>query len=176
MKVLAPIQFDVDTSLYRSAASTLKPNGAMAFGAIPATTGFLRCPNGNYWITWRNAANTADARCITFGVDDRLRLGTNDISSGVDIHARTQLKISSGSGATQMMEVDAAAGIKVGMAATQKLGFYGATPIVRPTGWAAPTGTATRTTFDTTTATVIQLAERVKALTDDLTALGIIGP
>lgn len=37
------------------------------------------------------------------------------------------------------------------------------------TGWDAPTGTATRTTFDTTTVTTAQLAERVKALIDDLT-------
>jgi len=45
----------------------------------------------------------------------------------------------------------------------------------RQTGWAAPTGTATRTTFDTTTVTAEQLAERVKALIDDLTSHGLIG-
>ena len=38
----------------------------------------------------------------------------------------------------------------------------------RKTGWATATGTATRTTFDTTTVTLSQLAERVKALIDDL--------
>lgn len=45
----------------------------------------------------------------------------------------------------------------------------------RKTGWAAPTGTATRTTFNTTTVTAGQLAERVKALIDDLTSHGLIG-
>lgn len=45
----------------------------------------------------------------------------------------------------------------------------------RKTGWAAPTGTATRTTFATSTVTAAQLAERVKALIDDLTAHGLIG-
>lgn len=35
------------------------------------------------------------------------------------------------------------------------------------TGWAAPTGTATRAAFNTTTVTLPQLAERVKALIDD---------
>lgn len=45
----------------------------------------------------------------------------------------------------------------------------------RRTGWAAPTGTATRTTFVTSTVTLPQLAERVKALIDDLTAHGLIG-
>lgn len=48
----------------------------------------------------------------------------------------------------------------------------------RKTGWATATGTATRTTFDTATVTTAQLAERVKALIDDLHATaghGIIG-
>jgi len=45
----------------------------------------------------------------------------------------------------------------------------------RKTGWAAATGTATRTTFDTTTVTTAQLAERVKALLDDLISHGAIG-
>lgn len=43
-------------------------------------------------------------------------------------------------------------------------------------GWGAPTGMATRTAFDTTTVTLEQLAERVKALIDDLTAHGLIVP
>lgn len=45
----------------------------------------------------------------------------------------------------------------------------------RRTGWAAPTGTATRTTFATGSVTTAQLAERVKALIDDLTTHGLIG-
>lgn len=38
----------------------------------------------------------------------------------------------------------------------------------RRTGWTAATGTATKTTFDTATVTLPQLAERMKALIDDL--------
>lgn len=45
----------------------------------------------------------------------------------------------------------------------------------RKAGWAAATGTATRTTFATSTVTLPQLAERVKALLDDLIAHGLIG-
>ncbi len=41
-------------------------------------------------------------------------------------------------------------------------------PRKSPSSWAAATGTATRTTFATTTVTTAQLAERVKALIDDL--------
>ncbi len=46
------------------------------------------------------------------------------------------------------------------------LGLFGATAVTRPT-YGAPTGTATRTAFDTTTVTLAQLAERVKAMIDD---------
>lgn len=42
-------------------------------------------------------------------------------------------------------------------------------------GWTAPTGTATRSTFATGTVTTTQLAERVKALIDDLMSHGLIG-
>lgn len=45
----------------------------------------------------------------------------------------------------------------------------------RRTGWSAPTGTATRTSFATSTVTLPDLAERVKAIIDDLTAHGLIG-
>jgi len=48
----------------------------------------------------------------------------------------------------------------------------------RKTGWATATGTATRTTFDTASVTLPQLAQRVKALIDDFHATaghGLIG-
>lgn len=45
----------------------------------------------------------------------------------------------------------------------------------RKTGWTAATGTATRTAFATGSVTTAQLAERVKALLDDLIGHGLIG-
>jgi hypothetical protein len=45
----------------------------------------------------------------------------------------------------------------------------------RRTGWAAATGTATRSTFATGSVTLPQLAEHVKALIDDLISHGLIG-
>jgi hypothetical protein len=42
------------------------------------------------------------------------------------------------------------------------------------TGWTAPTGTATKTGFATTTVTTEELAEHVKALIDALTAQGLL--
>ena len=45
----------------------------------------------------------------------------------------------------------------------------------RVTGWGAPTGTANRAAFDTGAISINQLAQRVKALIDDLRAHGLIG-
>ena len=41
-------------------------------------------------------------------------------------------------------------------------------------GWVAPTGTASRATFDTASVTTAQLAQRVKALIDDLIANNLL--
>ena len=56
------------------------------------------------------------------------------------------------------------------------VGFNNTAAIAKPTGWGAATGTATRTTFLTSSVTLATLAEHVKALIDDLTAYGLIGP
>lgn len=45
----------------------------------------------------------------------------------------------------------------------------------RRTGWSVPLGTANRTSFSTATVTTSQLAQRVKALIDDLRTHGLIG-
>jgi hypothetical protein len=45
----------------------------------------------------------------------------------------------------------------------------------RRTGWAGPTGPASRATFDSSSVSAPQLAQRLKALIDDLIAHGLIG-
>ena len=69
-------------------------------------------------------------------------------------------------GVTMINDVDSVDGFKTG-----GLRVVGE----RATGWGAPTGTATRTSFATSSVTLEQLAQRVKALVDDLTTHGLIG-
>jgi hypothetical protein len=101
-------------------------------------------------------------------------------------------------GSGESVAMEATANIKMNYAsnvwgffssASERVGFdMTATPRVRiggtavlgarKTGWAVATGTATRTTFATSTVTLSQLAERVKALIDDLHSTaghGVIG-
>jgi len=59
-------------------------------------------------------------------------------------------------------------GYNIGINSTKILGS-------RKTGWGTPSGTSDKTTFATSTVTTEQLAERVKALIDDLRSHGLIG-
>ena len=83
------------------------------------------------------------------------------------------LYVSVGSGVTPQLTFTAPTGVNV----TTHWSVNGYQVVgARVTGWAATyAGSATRTTFDTTTVTTAQLAERVKALLDDLITHGLIG-
>jgi hypothetical protein len=77
--------------------------------------------------------------------------------------------------AAQRFTIDATGNVNINNAAAALK--VGGTQVVnaRKTGWTAPTGTATKTTFATSTVTLSVLAEHVKALIDDLTSHGLIG-
>lgn len=66
-------------------------------------------------------------------------------------------------------------GTKIGTAANQKIGIWGATPVVRPTGYVLGGGTPARGSFDPTTVTLTQLAQQVLAIKSDLMTIGWFG-
>ena len=98
----------------------------------------------------------------------------NDASSGIS-GATTAIDVQNAnfrvfSGTTQKLRIDYTNG-EVYIQSSRVLS-------TRKTGWSTATGTATRTTFATSTVTTEQLAERVKALIDDLDSTaghGLIG-
>lgn len=57
---------------------------------------------------------------------------------------------------------------------TTGVGFYATTPAAQSTGWGAPTGTTTKTAFATSTVTTEELAQRVKGVIEQLTAVGLL--
>lgn len=119
---------------------------------------------------WGNVGNQAYAlpmvKLVPFDVTTKQVLGWNPTEGALDYLP---------------LEVDPATAVVTAAAdlfipATK--GYYvGLLKVVgaRRTGWTVATGTATRTAFDTGTVTTTQLAERVKALIDDLVAHGLIG-
>lgn len=115
---------------------------------------------------------------------------SRDNSFGTAIAFSTNPQATTTAGAlTERMRIDSAGNVGIGTTSpSQKLDVDGiintsealsvdGVQVVsnRRTGWAAATGTATRTSFATSTVTTAQLAERVKALIDDLSSHGLIG-
>lgn len=151
--------------------SNLYFTDARARSAISGT-GAISYNSGTGAITLADTAVTpatygSSSEYVTFTVDQQGRitaasegsLSTTNITEGTnlyytDVRARAAL---SGTGAISYNS------------------GTGVINITTRTGWAAATGTATRTTFDTATVTLSALAEAVKALLDDLTVSNIIG-
>lgn len=137
--------------------------------------------------TQRDALTLLYSRNAVMGVLNGLRIGFDAESTNfsryrmAEVQAITnswqqnQLRLVVYNGATPVtFGVDRFGSVDMSAGAVLRLG--GAQLLTaRRTGWGAPTGTATRTTFATSTVTLQQLAERMKALIDDLTTHGLIG-
>jgi hypothetical protein len=165
---------DTNTGMYRIGADDLgfATNGTLRFRID--SSGNLRAQNGALVLGTESAAIQADASYLYLkdpsggnriiigevGVDNRVMINLQSTAGGSSFVVRD-------SGGTQAMKINDAGNLfdknDVQLLTTRR------------TGWAAPTGTATRTTFATSTVTLPLLAERVKALIDDLTTHGVIG-
>lgn len=167
-----------------------------------AATGILRgFFSGNAAFQWRQFASAADAWrlegatnswsltasasgfTVTPGLmvaSGQIELGTTSASGFLDFHRSgeaggTDYQVRIDTSALDALRFTGASGWTMGFAS----GSFriGGTQVVgaRRTGWSAPTGTATRAAFDTSSVTLSALAERTKALLDDLTTHGLIG-
>lgn len=129
-------------------------------------------------------------RGLRVDVADTGNLTDNRNNSGIESHAAgqgTRAGYFFGNGARtivsdSVVHIQAASntdyGLHVeGMVNTTAVYQVGGTQVVRArvTGWGTPTGTTTKTAFDTATVTTSQLAERVKGLIEDLKTHGLIG-
>ncbi|QOF71480.1 hypothetical protein IG197_27705 [Aminobacter sp. SR38] len=108
------------------------------------------------------AVNYASATGGTAGINPRLAAAGSDTNLSLILRGK-------GTGGARLEDGGSAAKIEVN---TTGVGFFGVSPVGRPS-LAAATGTATRTAFDTASVTLPQLAERVKAMIDDLRAYGL---
>lgn len=153
-------------------------NAITAFGVQLATTSALVISDTRVApITERGAADVA---LLRFGTSSVLGGGTqasNLACGGIDVMSdgtNRGLIVKSYDGANYVENFRILDDGTMRITGTVQLG--GAQILTsRQTGWGAPTGTATRTTFDTGSVTLSGLAERVKALIDDITTHGLIG-
>ena len=137
--------------------------------------------NGNVSVNGTLSGNGSElanlnASNIATGTLNAARLPDSGVTAGTYNNSATQVRPFAVDAKGRITSVGAAVTITPAWASiTGKpttLSGYG---ISRRTGWTAPTGTASRATFATSTVTVSQLAERVKALIDDLMSHGLIG-
>lgn len=157
-----------DTFQYRSGAGVLTQSG-------PAATDI-----GTYWI--RSTGETV----FMFAAPGSGVLGTSTNHS-LNIRTNNILAIAidtaqgcTFSGALTLADakniiLGSTTGSQFGTAATQKLGFWGATPIVQKIGYGIPTGNVQTASFPGATATLLQTSQELAQLLLDLKAAGIIG-
>ena len=138
--------------------------------------------------TWSSGSNGAFVRvrlCPTGSstLTERLRVDQTGINTLGGAVITANLDVGGGVSSNTMTAQQAAfgtpnGGLKgAGTVNTLTAYYSDGTQVVgtRVTGWTAPTGTATRATFATSTVTLGDLAQAVKALVDDLTTHGLIG-
>lgn len=150
----------VDTRIYRSAASTAKTDGTFIVGGTSATA--LQSDGGIFM----NRAAGVDAQLlIQVSGTGSIQFGFNK-SGSTNATGAADGEMYFGSNGAFPLALTTSGARRIRIGASGELHMFGGSPVARPT-YGAPTGTATRTTFDTTTVTLAQLAERVKAMIDD---------
>lgn len=135
--------------------------------------------------TWVNAA-------ITMSADQRIYFDSTPTDAGSSIYRRPSatgdswieydtvvsglVLVADGEPVLQLQETLVLSTQSISLASGRVYQVNG-TQVVqsRQTGWTAPTGTLSRSTFDQSTVTTAQLAQRVAALITDLTSHGLIG-
>jgi hypothetical protein len=156
---------DVTLSIRQEAATTatIDIDPIPANGTSNAQFRFFRSTNtsGNSEFLIFRGNNTANLNARIVGRGGNTYLCNEEGDLGVGTNAPAYKLDVSG-------DINARTGQVYRLAGTQVVA-------ARRTGWAAATGTATRTAFATSTVTTAQLAERVKALLDDLIAHGLLG-
>lgn len=121
------------------------PNNGIVFGSGSDV---------NLYRSGANTLNTDDLFMAQLGVS--VQGGTLFLADAVNLQAGTST------------------GSKFGTTATQKLGWWGTTPVIRETGWTITNNASTRT-LDCTAATLTQVAQVLGSLLNVLKSYGLIG-
>lgn len=143
---------------------------------LPQLTGLTVGTSANSRLTITPGATSSDPVVMSTSGLGGLTLPPTVIQQSMALGTGTNNILNISSGLTSVDHIVLSRSGTGGFQIGSTVGFNGTVPIAKPTGWGVPTGTATRTTFDTATVTLSQLAEHVKALIDNLTSYGLIGP
>jgi hypothetical protein len=155
------------------------PGASMRIGTNPATTGAVRLPNGTAGaVAFRTADNTADVRSLYLTGTDDLMVSSGSGKYLYMAHGGVAIAQFSSAGLTFNPGYDITTygnGMRIGSASNQKFGYWGATPVVRDTGWSVTAGYTSSKSFDPETASLLQSNRVLGALIDVLKTYGILG-
>jgi hypothetical protein len=152
----------VDTSLTGILGSGLTIAAANSGGPAPGDDLILKAGDettngGTLYIRGGTGVTPGDIRLETAGATKLTVSGsTIEIADSIDL------------------VLNATTGTKIGTATTQKLAFYGSTPIVQPSAYTA-NNVVTDRTYDANSTTIDELADVLGTLITDLKSLGLIG-
>ena len=160
-------------SIFNVASSTYNATGAF----VPSLNGFNAADMGHPTIVGEVRAFTASDQTKGTGNASAyyggMTAGAGKFNLNMAGDAVNYLQGNTGIGVSAPTEKLDVLG-NVNVSGVYKVG--GSTVLkARKTGWTQATGTATRTGFDTATATTAQVAQALKALIDDLVSHGLIG-
>ncbi len=160
------------TSIFGGTQTTFTDSGTETLRLSASHIGAFRAGRSNTQYVETTGDGSAN-RLTSVGTGKPLVIsGPHDVDVGAAAGQSVSLKIDG------VAELAVTAG-GISMPAGNTMSINGNRVVTsRQGGWSVATGTATRTTFDTTTVTLPELAQRVKALIDDLHATaghGLIG-
>jgi len=115
-------------------APVVVTGASVSVGSLPAQSGTVRLPNGTS-ISARNAANSADLVLLDTDPSDNTNVrGSTNLYLQVGVGFKLALHATYGELADGYpLAFGTTSGSNIGTGPLQKMGFYGAVPIVRPT-------------------------------------------
>lgn len=157
----------------------------VAIGTNPATAGPLRVANDGF-LTWRNAANSANIPAFWVGASNHTFVNAA-VGQSILLCVDTSAQITLSSGLETYndavhMAFGTSNGTRIGTSTTQKIGFWNATPVVRPSssgetaGFASVIGGTAVDSNDTFTGNVGTTAYTISDIVKHLKNIGLIAP
>lgn len=155
--------------------TTANLNGDDAVGLVITNNGSAKATEGVYIGTSGNqTVSFTHGVAVDAPATNAYKVGARAFDRGLDLSSATYTDVAIKFGAAHNISFDTATGTKIGTATTQKIGFWNATPVVRPSAYTVSNVTTDRT-YNANSYTMDELADVLGTLIADLQSVGLLG-